>query len=254
MSISSDIPALELLMEALCLITLSYASYLDLKFREVEPAYWYAWLRLLAPLGFMEAYMLYKLGLGALTIRQFALYTVVSNTVAIGVAYGAYVAGLLGGGDVLAVVLISLAVPLNSRSILAPSLLSLLYGSLAALSVTVYLCASNLVESRVFLRELARREGAFTALKACFTSHPTTVGEALRMGWLYPAAWEAGSYSIVETDPPEILSRLAEERGLEGIVWVTPGLPQVLFITIGFTLSLILGDKPLQTLLVLLEG
>jgi prepilin signal peptidase PulO-like enzyme (type II secretory pathway) len=246
--------ALELLAEVLCLIALSYASYLDVKFREVEPAYWYAWLRILAPLGFAEAYTLYKTGFSALTPRQFTLYVAVSNTAAIGVAYGAYAAGLLGGGDVLAVALVSLADPIITRSILVPSLLSLLYGSLAALLVTLYFCTLNLSRNRGLLQELARRKGAFTALKACFTSYPARVGEALSKGWLYPATWEVGEYNLVEADPPEILSQLAEERGFEETVWVTLGLPQVLFIAIGFTLSLIIGDKPLQALLTLIKG
>jgi preflagellin peptidase FlaK len=246
--------AFGVLTEALCLIALSYASYLDVRFREVEPAYWYAWSRILAPLGFAEAYMLYKIKFNVLAPKQFVLYAVILNAVAIGIAYGAYITSFLGGGDVLAVTLVSLADPVMARSILVPSMLSLLYGSLAASLVTIYFCVLNLIQNRGLLRELARRRGVFTALRACFTSYPTTVGEALRKGWLYPAAWEAGRYNVVEADPPEVLSRLAEERGFEGIVWVTPGLPQVLFITVGFIISLALGDKPLQAFLALIKG
>ena len=245
---------LEPLQALLCLAALSYASYLDLRFREVEPAYWYAWLRVLAPLGFMEVYIQHGSGIPQLPPGHFVVYVLASNAASVIVAYGAYLAGLLGGGDVLALLLIAMGDPITPHTILPPSLLSLLYGSVTALLITLYHCVLNIVKSRALLIELVRRKGVLLGLRACFTAYPLVVKEALRRGWLFPAHWELGKYSVVEADPPELLAQLAEERGLDGTVWVTLGLPQILFIMIGFLASLLLGDKPLQALLLFIKG
>jgi len=222
--------------------TLTAAAVLDYRYRDVEPALWVASGLALAPVGILCA-------------ARHLDYTspeamLAGNVLAIIVALSLYAAGLLGGGDLAAVLLVSIAVPAWERSLLPPSLLTLLYGSMVSVAQIPYMCASNLAsaQSRRSLRELQREKGVLAALSACATSLYLTLEEALSRGWLYPSKIEVGGYSIIEREPPELLAPLAAERGLQGRVWVTPGMPQVVFIATGLALAWLLGDAPLRAL------
>ncbi|MEB2837312.1 MAG: hypothetical protein GSR80_000522 [Desulfurococcales archaeon] len=228
--------------KALALLALSAASVMDYKYREVEPAYWYAVLRIAIPLG-----ALYMIACKPpLPLRIY----LGMDAAALGIAAAAYLAGLLGGGDVLAIAVIAAATPAGLRELIVPSMLALLYGGLAAALIPVAYCVLNISRHSSLLASLAREGGASRAMQACFSAVPVRVSEALRRPWLYPTAWEVGErYNIVESNPPDMLAEIAAERGLDAIIWVTPGLPLVLFITIGYAAALALGDKPLILLI-----
>ncbi len=228
--------------EALTLLALSAASIMDYKYREVEPAYWYAVLRIAIPLG-----ALYMIACKPpLPLRVY----LGMDAAALGIAAAAYLAGLLGGGDVLAVAVIAAATPARLGELVVPSMLALLYGGLAAALIPLAYCVLNVSRYRGLLARLARERGAARALQACFSAVPVRVSEALRRPWLYPASWEVGErYSIVEANPPDMLAEIAAERGLDAVIWVTPGLPLVVFITIGYIATLVLGDKPLTLII-----
>ncbi len=238
-------PHLYWLLAAAALSFLAYASYLDVRYREVEPAYWYAALRILAPLG---ALMVYE-SLRAPIPHRVVVAQLAADAAAVAAALATYLAGLLGGGDLLAVALIAAATPLGDSSLLPPALLALLYGSLASLAHVIRFCLVNVARHRARLAELARRRGLWRALAACFTSTPMRVGEALARGWLYPASWEVGPYRLVEEDPPALLAQVASERGYDAWVWVTPGLPEVLYIALGYLAALLVGDQPIRILM-----
>jgi prepilin signal peptidase PulO-like enzyme (type II secretory pathway) len=50
------------------------------------------------------------------------------------------------------------------------------------------------------------------------------------------------------------LSNSLAKLGYEGKVWVTPGIPMLLFILIGLGLTLILGDIVFSTVFILARG
>ena len=52
-------------------------------------------------------------------------------------------------------------------------------------------------------------------------------------------------YSNAETDREPLVSELSQSLnrlGFKGMVWVTPGLPMLLFILIGLIITLVFGD------------
>jgi Flp pilus assembly protein protease CpaA len=227
--------------EGSLLLTLSLAAYMDSRYRDVEPALWLSAARALAPLGILCALHLNP--------QRPLLALALSNAVAVALVLVLYAAGLLGGGDVFAIAAIATVTPAIPGSLLPPSVLSLLYGSLVPALLIPILCVLNVakVRGRRRLARLARERGLATSLFICATSVLTTVGKAQERGWLYPSKWDLGEgYSIVERDPPELLAEIARERGLDSEVWATPGLPQVAFILAGYVVALLVGDKPLQ--------
>jgi hypothetical protein len=61
-------------------------------------------------------------------------------------------------------------------------------------------------------------------------------------------------YQNAETDREPLVSKLSDaltELGFNGKVWVTPGLPMLLFILIGLIITLTLGDVVFSTVLIL---
>lgn len=227
---------------AIVATTLVLASYLDYRYRDVEPIIWYVVIRAALPLGLL-CFLRTSYPLEA---------AIVGNAAALIVAGGLYFAGLLGGGDVMAITLIALLTPSSPGELLPPSLLALLYGSLIVALVMPAMCIYNMLRAdrRSTLVRLAAEHGALKAIFTCFTSIPLRVEVAICRGWFYPAKHEVGHpYKIIESDPPELLAEIAASRGSDSPVWVTPGLPQIAFILVGYTIAILLGDNIVKALI-----
>lgn len=227
---------------AIVATTLVLTSYLDYRYRDVEPIIWYVAIRAALPLGLL-CFLRSDYPLEA---------AIVGNAAALIVAGGLYMAGLLGGGDVMAITLIALLTPSSPGELLPPSLLALLYGSLIVALVMPAMCLYNILRAskRSALARLAAEHGALKATFTCFTGILLQVEVAIRRGWFYPAKHEVGhSYKIIESDPPELLAEIAASRSNDSLVWVTPGLPQIMFILVGYILAILLGDSIVKELI-----
>ncbi len=235
-----------------------YASWSDLKKREVSNKVW----AILAPLAF------------ALTFTQFFLFApdmlqiyafsfIVTSAVSVTLFY----AGAFGGADAKALICLSLALPTPPTNLLQPLLgiVSPLFPItvfcnavlLAALTIFYaltrnllwkYRTGKNLFEgfeeqsrSRKILAVLCGYKVNITELEGERHSYPLEdvlvgeTGEAERRLLMFPS----------DEKKEEIVERIleAKEKGKIGDeVWVTPGLPLLIFITAGLIIALILGD------------
>ena len=251
---------------AVTLVFLIYASWSDYKTREVSNRVWaiYAPIALalsLAELLLYESSQLWLFGLSVGLTVGFALLL--------------FYSGGFGGADSKALMCIAMALPFFPQALLTP----ILPGGLSPLSQTLFpvTILSNAVliaaASAVYLllRNLARKA---TTRKPLFegTLAQESIGKkilvlvtgqkfsisTLKAKWhVYPmediAQEENGENAlkrklvIVPKDEgrDEIVARLSEaaEAGkIDSKVWATPGLPMLIFITVGLVIALSLGD------------
>jgi archaeal preflagellin peptidase FlaK len=245
---------------------LIYSSWSDYKTREVTNKVWAVYAPIALILSLAE-FMFYS----PADLPFFGL----SAGVTIGFAFLLFYTGAFGGADSKAFMCIALALPFFPVNLLTP----LLAGGLSPLSQVIFpvTILSNAVLiaalSAIYLliRNLARKASTGKPLfEGTLTQE--SVGKkilVLLTGQKFPLAtlkdkWHiypmeditveetAGSAPkrklvIVPKDEGrnEIIQRLskaAEEGKIDSKVWATPGLPMLIFVTIGLIVSLLLGD------------
>jgi len=243
----------------LCLSFLIYAAWSDYKTREVSNKVW----AILGPLAL------------ALTGFQFLFYSseplqliisyVLSFAITSGLAIAIFYAGGFGGADAKALMCIALALPVYPSHLLprptgfvSPLFPTTIFTNsvlLGALSV-FYALVRNL------LWKLGNKGGIFEGLEteslgrkilALFSGYKISVSQ-LKKGFMYPLEdVEVSKESVKrkllvfpkDEERDEIVARILENVGnekLEGGVWVTPGLPLLIHITIGLLIALFYGD------------
>jgi preflagellin peptidase FlaK len=197
---------------------------------------------------------------------QTLLFTVVSIGISILLAFGLVFFGLSGGADAKALICLGLTLPL-SPSIVNPVLgfvhpifpvVVFVTAYIASLSVAVWMLAKNLMlfrklRSRIFSG--LESEPIWKKCLAFITGFPTEVPRLRSTFYLYPMEKvvedEAGAhrtfqmYSNADVDREQLLSEFNESMkkvGSPNTVWVTPGLPLLVFILIGLVIGLTLGD------------
>jgi len=234
-----------------------YASWSDYKTREVSNMVW----AILAPSAL------------ALTIFQFfmfapeSLYIYALSFILTSVfALILFYVGAFGGADAKALMCLSLALPSYPTHLLQPyGLVSPLFPItvftnavlLAALSVVYALLRNLLWKSR-------NRKGLFEGLEKESTGHKiltllcgykVKITELGKKEHLYPLedvyvadTGESRRKLLVfpkDEERGEIVARIlgaADEGKLENEVWATPGLPMLIFITVGLVIALAYGD------------
>ena len=244
----------------LCLSFLIYASWSDYKTREVSNKVWVVLGPLaLALTGFQFlAYSPQPL--------QFAVSYVLSFAITSGLAFAVFYAGGFGGADAKALMCISLALPVYPNHLLSQPVgfisplfpITIFTNSvlLGALSVFYALFRNILWIGR-------NKEGVFEGLEAesfwhkilALISGYKVKMSKLKNGHMYPLEdVEVNDYGekrrkllVFPKDEEReiILSRIQEnikQENLEGEIWTTPGLPLLIFITLGLIISLVYGD------------
>jgi preflagellin peptidase FlaK len=243
---------------ALVLIFFIYASWSDHKTREVSNMVW----AVLAPSA---------LALTAVQFFLFAtdlLYTyVLSFAITSALALVLFYAGAFGGADAKALMCLSLALPSYPTY-----LLRLPYGFVSPLfPITVFTNAVLLAALSVFyaiFRNLVwksrTRKGLFEGLNSeslgrkiltLFCGYKVKVGELGKGGHIYPLedvhvtdSGESQRKLLVfpkDEERDAIVERIlksTKDGKLESEVWVTPGLPMLIFVTAGLIVALTLGD------------
>jgi len=248
---------------ALSLAILIYSSWSDYKTREVTNRAWAVY----APLAL------------ALTLAELCLHDTaklmpyaISFAVTAAIALLLFYTGAFGGADSKAFICIALALPFYPETLLTPIVtagispiaqnlfpLTIFSNSvLFAAASGIYMLLRNLAwkiktRQKLFDGSL-KAETAGKKLLVLITGHKFPIGKLQETWHIYPM-------EDVETEenPPkrkllivpkdenrnEIVERLAKAASTGKIsfdVWATPGLPMLIFVTIGLIAALLIGD------------
>ncbi|MDW8063059.1 MAG: A24 family peptidase C-terminal domain-containing protein [Candidatus Caldarchaeum sp.] len=213
-------------------ITLLYSSYLDLKKREVEDIVWVV----PAAAGFaFNFYFFHSLGLDW-WLRYGAVILVSA-----GLAFAFYFAGLYGGADAKALVAISFIQPFSSSSPQihgVTALTVLTNGMILSISLPIFFGLFNSYR-------LLRGEKIFEGFEA---EKPYRRLVALFLGTRVKNAAGKSFWGVMETFE-EGVRKFRFNLGIEELekverndVWITPGIPLLIFFTAGYFLNFFAGD------------
>lgn len=248
---------------ALSLGFLLYASWRDYKTREVSNKVWAYYAPTALALSLVELLLFDS--------SQLPFYAL-SFGVTAGLALLLFYSGAFGGADSKALMCIALAIPFAPITLFTPVLegglspimlfvfpLTILSNSvLFAAASGIYMVLRNLIwhkreETKMFSGTLAS-ESIGKKLLVLITGYKVSVAK-LREKWhIFPmedledvegslkrtlvvVPHEEGRDAIVEH-----LSHAAETGKIDGYVWATPGLPMLIFVTLGLIVALLFGD------------
>jgi len=251
----------------LCLSFFVYASVSDLRTREVSNKVWV----IMAPLAL------------TLTLFQFALFSpqslslfVISFAITATLSVVLFYVGAFGGADAKALICLALALPyypnylLSSYAFLSPIFPLTVFSNgvlLAAFSV-FYAALRNYMwklRTGAKLFEGFENESIWRKILVLMTGYKIDSAGLEKNAYVYPLE----DISITETGKNErrllsfpkdesreaIVARILSawrEGKLQNGVWVTPGLPLLIFITAGLIIALVFGDIILILLRVIL--
>ena len=247
---------LETLSILVTLVFFSLGSYYDMKAREVSDNLWMVY----APIGI-------SLTLGRVILDPSTLLlTAISAVVTILVAFGLFYLGLFGGADAKAILCLGATMPLAPSSY--PTIIGYVYPFFPlVVTITSYLCSTSVI-IWLGLTNLGRyisrggrmfnglsKESGWKKLLAFITGYPVEQAKLRSTFYLYPMeeVLETDSgprrafrlFVSAEEDRSEELVKLESQlsrMGYTGEVWVTPGLPQLVFLLFAIVITLILGD------------
>lgn len=250
---------LELLDTLSILVTLvffSLGSYYDMKAREVSDKVWLVY----APIGI-------GLTVGHVILEPSSLFLIaISAVVTVLIAFGLFYLGLFGGADAKAILCLGATMPL------APSSYQAIIGYVhpffpLVVTITSYLCSTSVIlwlglsNLGRYLRRGDRmfnglsEESGWKKLLACITGYPVEQAELRSKFHLYPmeevVETDSGFrrafklFVSAEEDRDEEVAKLESQisrMGYVGEVWVTPGLPHLVFLLVAIFVTLMFGD------------
>jgi Flp pilus assembly protein protease CpaA len=257
----------EYMSVSITLLFLTIAAISDLKTREVPDEVWVVY----GPIGL--ALTLFR---NYVAPSQLIL-TAVSIGFSILVAFGLVFFGLAGGADAKALICLGLTLPLPP-GILNPILgfvnpffpiVVVVTGYLCSFSVALWMLGKNLTslthERSVMFRGL-KREPRWKKALALVTGYPTKITRLKSTFYLYPMEKvvedENGAhrtlqlYANADVDREQVVSEFGESLrkvGSPETVWVTPGLPMLVFILFAVVITLIIGDPVFAGIFLLLH-
>lgn len=246
----------------LTLAMLFYTSALDIRYREVDPKLWAYFGAPITLLGALEARRLAMVGSEEVLLAWALSVAVVVGTFALLYRYG-----MVGGGDLFALAVISASHqvnPLHAGYYPFPLLVAL-YLSLPLLCFTLSILFTNVLFFRKELSRVPRRLRPYYL----FTAVPRKV-DSIRSSryWFLlelPVCDGKGcnmryrrTFGIEEDY--RYHQRLLEELLAKGFIrgddrlWATYGLPLLVFVSIGYVLALLLDVTALELFLKALSG
>jgi preflagellin peptidase FlaK len=245
----------------LALVFLLYASFCDYKTREVSNTVWIVF----APLAF------------ALTFLEIYIYEI-SQLLFFGMCFGLtaafaiilFYSGGFGGADAKAFMCLALALPFHPANLIKPffaeaSPISQIFFPMTIFSNSVLLAAATAIYmllrnifwrqktgKKLFERGLGESFGK--KLLVLVTGYKIPIDKLKQKWHLYPLEdvektenglkrklvllpKDEGRDAIVER-----LSKAVENGKIQNTVWATPGLPMLIFITLGLVIALFFGD------------
>ncbi len=237
------------------LIFLLYTSALDIKYREVDLKVWFVFGSMAVTLTLAE-FVVFNMSLNdILKLAASALF-------ALSIGGLAYYLDLFGGADLFALITLAIMHPWHPFKPLfglkppLPFILTVLVNSLiSSLIIPLMNIARNLSHlGLVFKLRIPKRY----KIAYMFLGFPVTIEKYLGMKFTYPLI----IYRVAQNGKLETTYRLSfsieeehyehqdelrklVERGLLSygdVIWVTQGIPLLVFITFGYVVSLIFGD------------
>jgi preflagellin peptidase FlaK len=246
---------LSLLSILTSIIALSLASISDLKHREVSDAIWLFYG--LASLTLFLIRFIFNSNGFWLSITSIFLTSFISFLL--------FEAGFFGGADFKAMVCLSLAMPLYpKKSILILSFfhpffpLSTLYNAfLFSCSYPIYILARNLLyfKSNKKIFNGLNHESKWKKLLVLILGYKEDFSKVENSTYLYPmeeivwinnkALRKLRIVFDVESNREKLIENLKNAFAKDNIskmIWVTPGLPMIVFIALSFIVNLSFGD------------
>jgi preflagellin peptidase FlaK len=245
------------------LIVLFYASWSDHKTREVSNRVWVIY----APIAF------------ALTLSELLLFEqsqlpfyALSFGITTGIALLLFYVGGFGGADSKAFICIALALPFAPLALFTPLLVDAISptsqimfpitifgnGVLFAAASCIYMILRNLIwhkktRTKMFAGTLAS-ESIGKKFLVLITGYKMSISKVKEKWHIFPmediddqdvnlkrklviVPHDEGREKIVER-----LSKAVQENKIDSYVWATPGLPMLIFVTLGLVVALFLGD------------
>ena len=243
----------------ICLIFLAYSSWSDLKTREVSNKVWAVFAPIALALTSLQFFMFFDPQLLYNYVLSFALTSVMSVTL--------FYAGAFGGADAKALICLSLALPPYPIHLLQPPVSSVYplfpitvfcNGVLLAASSAFYALIRNFLWKHKTGRKLFEgfeKESISRKILTLLCGYKVDITKLENVGHLYPLediyTAETGENKrklIVfpkDEERQQIVERVlnAKREGeLQDDVWITPGLPMLVFITAGLIVALLFGD------------
>jgi preflagellin peptidase FlaK len=249
------------LRTATALLFLFYASWSDYKTREVSNTVWMVFAPLAVVLTFLEIYI-YE-------IPQLPFYGMCFGLTA-AFAIILFYSGGFGGADAKALMCLALALPFHPENLIKPffaeaSPISQIFFPITIFSNSVLLAAATAIYmllrnifwrqkngKKLFERGLGESFGK--KLLVLVTGYKIPIDKLKEKWHLYPLEdvektenglkrklvllpKDEGRDAIVER-----LSKAVENGKIQNTVWATPGLPMLIFITLGLVIALFFGD------------
>jgi len=235
---------------------LGYGSWSDIKTREVSNIVWLLFAPIGATLTVARLYFspeLLWISLGSIIVAtSFALLL--------------FYAGVFGGADAKGLICIGISIPTLPENILAYATLFhpffpvvvLTNSFLVAISMALYILVRNIfwkysTHGSLFLG--LEKEPAWKKAFALVSGYKADFGEVEEKIYLYPLEEVVESGGAVERrlnlfveaeverqDLIEKLRSYVEKAVIPREIWATPGLPMLVFVTIGFILAFVVGD------------
>ena len=239
------------------IIVLGVASISDLRTREVSNTYWLVY----GPIAL-------ALFVTQLLTADDWLKVAMSSGITIAIAFVLFQVGVVGGADSKALMCLGLAMP-TPPTFISPywqspfafypfPIVILINSLLLSVSAGLFIMAKNLLVRAKSTRGLFNgfeKESLLRKVLVLFTSYKTSFNLLRTKPYLYPAE----QVNLVDAKPVRhfhLVSSVEEERNdlvsklepytAQGLyadgVWVTPGLPHIIFILGSLLISMILGD------------
>jgi preflagellin peptidase FlaK len=217
-----------LLRIAICLVMLSYASYSDLKTREVDDKLWILFSLIGITLNIIDL------------SNQSLMLVIISISLSSLISFIFYYIGFFGGADMKALIVISLILPVYYPSkYIHPftSLTSLTNGTFITLSLPLIFFIMNITRllrgKKIFLG--FEDEKLWKKILVCFLGYRASKVEK---GQFFMSLQKS-----INGKKSFHISLLKDEEFVSGQdIWVTPGIPLLVFITFGFLLTVTYGD------------
>jgi hypothetical protein len=238
------------------LAILAFAALCDFKTREVPDKVWLVY----GPIG--AVLTVYRVWVEP----SLLILTAASIGISILAAFGLVFLGLTGGADGKAIICLGLTLPLPPQTF-TPVLgyfhpffpiVVVVTGYVASVSVAFWMLAKNLAvwtRLRSGMFQGLDQDPAWKKVLAFVTGFPTQLAQLRSTFYLYPMEKvirdEEGAhrtlevYSKADVEREQVLSEFEDSLktvGSPSMVWVTPGLPLLVFVFIALVIVLIVGD------------